>query len=176
MSKTKRNIIIFSFVSILSLGLIYLLGFKMISHDRRINLVSLERLTKTPIQTDIKLRFSKGWQIRSEWLNAQSNVYDTEVNIRIRNYDKKPLMVIFQLDSTSVSALSEEFIGFKKFIQPNQQELIYKGKLSGFIGKIIRINNSGYFLTSFQITIESEKEISFENPLCLFAYIPAQTI
>jgi hypothetical protein len=176
MRKIKRNIIIFSVVLVFALAFIYLLGFKMIFHDYRINLITLDGLTTTPIQKDIKLWFSKGWQIRSEWLNTKTNVYDTEVNIRIKNYDKKPLMIIVQLNPTSVSALSEEFKGFKKIIQPNQQELIYKGNLNDFIGKIIRINNNRYLLTFFQLTIESEQEISFEKPLCIFAYIPAQTI
>ena len=155
----------------------YALLFESLSWDTRVDLTTIEVLSPSPYKQQVTLRFSKGWQLRSEYLDVHKEAPPGIIKVKIKNKDNKSMVVSLSLiPNTSMIFNCEECEGFIDILQPSEERIIYEGPISNFVGKVIRIKNKKYLKTSFDISFESKRKINLQNPIRIFAYIPTGTL
>ena len=177
LSKVASKLILGGILIIIVVVFAYLLGFLSIGYDKSIELITFSKLDSNPLRKNVVLRFNRGWQIRSQYVDIQDNNLFTYVKVKFKNTDDKSMVVSLSLDSNSAITFNcTECNGFIDVLKPKEEKTIFEGDIDDFVGKIIRISNKGYLKTSFELAFESDKARKLQQPIKIFAYIPKGTI
>ena len=172
----KKILFIIVIVAVVSFGF-YTFLFISLGNVTKIDLMTLGNLTSKPLSKKVVLRFSKGWQLRTEYIGDSTKESSEGIIVKIKNTDKKSMVVSLSLDPyQSVFFNCDDCKGFIDILQSMEERIVYDGPIKDFVGKVVMINNKNYLKTSFVLSFETSKELHLKNPINVYAYIPSQTL
>lgn len=176
-TKPKIILVVFFLGAALALTaiIVYVEAFRTIGHAREVNILTVERLGRTPHRKSISLRGGSGWQVRTDVLQGSGHVVNGAVVLKFRNLNRAPLSVVLNLNPDAVSALSSDFSGYNGSLKEGEVETVYAGNVADLNCKPIRLSSSSS-KTAFEISVESLHDEVLNAPVRIYAYMPADTL
>lgn len=155
--------------------IVYVEAFRTIGHAREVNILTVERLGRTPQRKSISLRGGSGWQVRTSVLQDSGHVVNGAVVLKFRNLNRAPLSVVLNLNPDAVSSLSSNFSGYNGSLKEGEVETVYAGNLADLNDKPIRVSSSSS-KTAFEISVASLHDEILSAAVRIYAYMPADTL